>query len=292
MAKNDESPFNTQLDEREVFTVVVCCKNSSRTIQKCIEAIQDAIGHKRLIVIDGGSNDETRQILESLDVSVRDGYGMGLSRDRQLGIDLATTKFTFFIDSDHLVGREFFLDMFEAFRTNRVDFLQSRLRLFEPKGILALGEDSYYQEFHNKHWNKKMIGIAPSLFITENLKSGKHWQLYSEKSRVIDDTSWAKRASDRGAIFMVGGPEVYQVHSAHIADYLRKFFWYGKGDADFILEFPERKTSMYFHLLIRYPWIFGTRLLLKGKIFGFVFVQTQGFIRFISALVRFFSQKF
>lgn len=50
MANNDKSPFNTES--------LSAARISRGTIQKCIEAIQDAIGHKRLIVTDGGSNDE------------------------------------------------------------------------------------------------------------------------------------------------------------------------------------------------------------------------------------------
>ena len=49
---------------------------------------------------------------------------------------------------------------------------------------------------------------------------------------------------------------------------------------------------MLFHLLIRYPWIFGYKLMRERSLGGFVFVQIQGLTRFISALVRILILKF
>lgn len=291
MEKSQAKFYDSYQSDENDFTVIVCCRNSSKTIKSCVEAIIKAGGYKDLIVIDGKSSDETRKIVEQLGVKVIEGHGSGLSKDRQLGIDLVKTSYAFFVDSDHIIGKHFFREMLKDFRDFKVDFLQSRLRLLEPRGILAKGEDSYYRNFHNTHWNKKMIGVAPSLFMANELKSGARWQLFSERSAIIDDTSWAKRASDRGALFHVGGPEVYQIHSARFIDYLRKFVWYGKGDADFILEFPRRRNSMFFHLLIRYPVIFGSKMLRKGDVFGLIFVQTQGLTRFISASIRVLTLK-
>jgi glycosyltransferase involved in cell wall biosynthesis len=244
-----------------------------------------------LLVIDGHSTDNTREILDEMKIPFLVGKGEGLSRDRQFGIDESQTKYTLFVDSDHLVGDDFFKEIFTAYQKSGVTFLQTRLRLYSPSRLLSKGEDFYYICFHNEHWNKNMIGLAPSIFVTNDLKTGSKWQLFSEKSMVIDDTSWAKRASDSGATFIVGGPEVFQVHPEGLISYLKKFAWYGKGDADFMLEFPDRRNSMLFHLLIRYPWIYGFKLLRQRSLGGFVFVQIQGLTRFISSLVRIFFLK-
>lgn len=273
-------------------TVVVCCRNSSKTIKSCIESIRKASAQINLLVIDGHSTDNTREILNEMLIPFLLGKGEGLTKDRQFGIDESQTKFTLFVDSDHVVGEDFFEVMFTAYQKSGVSFLQSRLRLHNPSGFLSKGEDHYYRCFHNEHWNKKMIGLAPSIFVTDNLKTGSKWQLFSEQSMVIDDTSWAKRANDSGATFIVGGPEVFQVHAEGLIHYLKKFAWYGKGDADFMLEFPDRRNSMLFHLLIRYPWIFGYKLMRERSLGGFVFVQIQGLTRFISALARILILKF
>jgi glycosyltransferase involved in cell wall biosynthesis len=284
----NQFPFNIASE----CTVVVCCKNSAKTIKACMESIRNANTDLNLLVIDGHSTDNTREILNEINVPFLLGKGEGLTRDRQYGIDESQTKFTLFVDSDHLVRENFFEEMLTAYQESGVSFLQSRLRLHNPSGLLSKGEDLYYQCFHNQHWNKKMIGLAPSIFLTNNLKTGSKWQLFSEKSMVIDDTSWAKRANDSGATFIVSGPEVSQVHAEGLLHYLKKFAWYGKGDADFMLEFPDRRNSMLFHLLIRYPWIFGFKLIRERSLGGFVFVQIQGWTRFFSSLARILILKF
>ena len=288
----NENASHFTLNFESECTVVVCCRNSSKTIKACIESIRKASARMDLLVIDGHSTDNTREILNEMKIPFLLGKGEGLTRDRQFGIDESQTKFTLFVDSDHLVGEDFFEVMLTAYQKSGVSFLQSRLRLYNPSSLLSKGEDVYYRCFHNEHWNKKMIGLAPSIFVTNNLKTGSKWQIFSEKSMVIDDTSWAKRANDSGATFMVGGPEVFQVHAEGLIHYLKKFAWYGRGDADFMLEFPDRRYSMLFHLLIRYPWIFGFKLIKERSLGGFVFVQIQGLTRFISSLARIIFLKF
>lgn len=288
----NENAGQFSLNFESECTVVVCCRNSSKTIKACIESIRKASARMDLLVIDGHSTDNTREILNEMKIPFLLGKGEGLTRDRQFGIDESQTKFTLFVDSDHIVGEDFFEVMLTAYQKSGVSFLQSRLRLYNPSSLLSKGEDFYYRCFHNEHWNKKMIGLAPSIFVTNNLKTGSKWQIFSEKSMVIDDTSWAKRANDSGATFMVGGPEVFQVHAEGLIHYLKKFAWYGRGDADFMLEFPDRRNSMLFHLLIRYPWIFGFKLIKERSLGGFVFVQIQGLTRFISSLARIIFLKF
>lgn len=281
---------NILFDEDE-YTVVVCCRNAEETIFLCAQSIIRA-RVKNILIIDGHSEDSTQTKLKNMGLDFKLGTGMGLSADRQLAIDCVKTRFTFFIDADHLISNEFFSKMMSEYLDNKADFVQSKLRIFNPKNFLNKGEDEYYRIFHNSHWNKKMIGLAPSLFETKHLKTGAKWQLYSDNSKIIDDTSWAKRASDSGARFAVVNPEVFQIHSPSVFSYLKKFFWYGKGDGDFILEFPNRSISMLLHLCFRYPVIFGLNMLLRFKFHGFFYVVIQGFTRLISCLFRIISIQF
>ena len=105
-------------------TVIVCCRNSSETIKACIESIKKASPRINLLVIDGHSTDNTREILDKMEIPFLIGKGEGLSRDRQFGIDESNTKFTFFVDSDHLVGEDFFETMFTAYQKSGVSLLQ------------------------------------------------------------------------------------------------------------------------------------------------------------------------
>jgi glycosyltransferase involved in cell wall biosynthesis len=272
------------------FSVILCCKNSEDTIERCVSSLIDA-GVSNLIVIDGWSTDQTQSILRKLRIDFLLGEKKGLSKDCQIGIDSCKTEFAFFVDSDHIVPLNFFKDMFYSFLNEKCDFLQSKLRIYEPSSRLNQGEDAYYKMIHNNHYDKKMIGTSPALFRVNDLRTGGRWQFYSDSANAIGDTSWATRSYKLGATFKVGGPNVFQIHDSSRKAYFEKFKWYGRGDGDFIIEFPERKSKMLFHLAIRYPFIFGFKMLLSRNMNGFLFVVMQGFVRLYFCLTTLFSRK-
>lgn len=267
------------------FTVILCCKNAASSIKLCVESIRRA-GGQNLIIVDGWSTDGTQEILKSLNEFFHLGAKKGLSYDCQIGIDLCTTEYAFFVDADHVIPDNFFNDMFSAYQSHGCDFLQSKLSIYEPKGIFNFGENEYYKYVHNIHWTSNMIGTSPSLFRVKNLQTGGKWQFYSPSANVIGDTSWAKRTHDKGAIFHVGGPIVKQIHAHSAISYFRKFKWYGQGDADFVLEYPNRCFGIFFHLVFRYPIIYGVLMLRHLSFRGFLFVIFQGHTRFYYCVRR------
>lgn len=279
--------YNVPMGSLEIqdFTVVLCCKNAASSIKLCVESIRRA-GAQNLIIVDGWSTDETQEILKSLNERFHLGAQKGLSYDCQIGIDLCTTEYAFFVDADHVIPIDFFSEMFLAYQSYGCDFLQSKLSIYEPKGAFNFGENEYYKYMHNIHWTNNMIGTSPSLFKVQNLQTGGKWQFYSTSANVIGDTSWAKRTHDKGAIFHVGGPIVKQIHTPSAYSYFRKFRWYGQGDGDFILENPNRCLGMFFHLAVRYPIIYGVVMLRHLSYHGFLFVSLQGYTRFYYCVRR------
>ena len=267
------------------FTVILCCKNAASSIKLCVESIRRA-GAQNLIIVDGWSTDETQEILKSLNERFHLGAQKGLSYDCQIGIDLCATEYAFFVDADHVIPIDFFSEMFLAYQSHGCDFLQSKLSIYKPKGAFNYGENEYYKHVHNIHWTKNMIGTSPSLFKVQNLKTGGKWEFYSPSANVIGDTSWAKRTHDKGAIFHVGGPTVKQIHAPSAISYFRKFKWYGQGDADFIIENPDKSLGMFFHLAFRYPVIYGVVMLRQLSYRGFLFVVFQGHTRFYYCVRR------
>lgn len=84
------------------ISVVICTKNSERTIRRCIRSVkrQDYPIHE-ILVVDGGSRDETLSIVreEGVDEILFDG-GRGLGYARQLGAESSDGEIVCFIDSD------------------------------------------------------------------------------------------------------------------------------------------------------------------------------------------------
>jgi hypothetical protein len=207
------------------------------------------------------------------------GVGRGLTADRQLGIDLSTTKWTFFIDSDHVIPINFLNDMIKLIEDYNYALIQSHLQIWNPIGLLNRGEDNYYQVVHNAPNENIIPGLAPAVFLTVALKTGMPLAIDDGLTATIDDTNWAMKAKDLGTKIGILGPKVSQLHSSSVKDYYKKFKWYGIGDGEFCHAQPNHRRRHYFHLLVRYPLIYSTRLFRNGLPITIPFLVMQGFVR-------------
>ena len=257
-------------------TVIVCCKNAEQSIRICLESIQ-VNNPKHLIVIDGNSTDKTTEIISSMGIDCHRGLGKGLTADRQLGIDLSLTKWSFFIDSDHVIPANFLSTMVELIEEADFMLIQSQLQIWNPVGLLNKGEENYYQVVHNAPKENIIPGLAPTIFLTDLLKTGMPLAIDDGLTATIDDTNWAMKARDSGSKIGILGPKVSQ--SSSINDYYKKFKWYGIGDGEFCHAQPNYRNGHYFHLLIRYPLIYSIRLLRKGLPITIPFLVMQGLVR-------------
>ena len=259
-------------------TVILCCKNAEESIRMCIESIQ-ANNPGNLIVIDGKSTDKTREIISSMGVEFIEGLGKGLTADRQMGIELSVTKWSFFIDSDHSIPKNFLSTMVKLMEEGEYTLLQSTLGIMEPVGLLNKGEDIYYEVVHNAPQEKIIPGLAPTVFFTDLLKAGTPLAIDDGLTATIDDTNWATKAKSLGVKIGILGPKVLQRHPSSFINYYKKFKWYGIGDGEFCHAQPNHRRRHYFHLLIRYPLIYSTRALLKRKPNATPFLVMQGLVR-------------
>ena len=74
-----------------------------------------------------------------------------------------------------------------------------------------------------------------------------------------------------------------------MAQYLKKFLWYGKGDGEFIQKNPDQFINMFYHLLIRYNFIYFLKSLFKFKLIAIPFFWIQSFTRIIGIIYHFIS---
>jgi glycosyltransferase involved in cell wall biosynthesis len=282
----------TTTDEATIdCTVILCCRNSEESINRCLKSI--VINKPReLIVIDGLSTDRTAEIISTFGISYVQGLGRGLTADRQLGIDLSKSKWSFFIDSDHVLPENFLATMKNLIEELDYTLLQSRLEIWHPMGLLNKGENNYYDIVHNSPGEDIIPGIAPAVFRTDSLKSGQPLAIDDGMTATIDDTNWAMKAVNLGARIGIQGPKVSQFHSSSTLGYYRKFKWYGIGDGEFCQAQPRHRTKHYFHLIIRYPILYSIRSLRKGLPAAIPFLVMQGFVRGIWCAITDIKLKF
>lgn len=261
-------------------TVVVCAKNEEERIEACLSGLSSQ-GAFEVIVVDGKSTDRTRDLASRAGVRVVIGSGEGLTKDRQIGFEASNSNYVCFVDADHVLAQGQLQEIMSSMVKLGLDIGQTCLRI-PHASLWCRGEDEYVNMFHNIPGEKKMIGVAPAVFKREVLDEFPFDHLITS---TIDDTDLIYRVY-KSRKFRIGilNVTVLHDHLGSFRDYLDKFKWYGKGDGEFMMKYPERALSMLFHLAIRYPIIYLTRSFLHGKLVGAAFCAFQGFVRLGAAL--------
>ncbi len=120
-----------------VVSIIVPTLNSARVLARCLEAIrdQDFDGPTELIIPDGGSSDDTREIATRFGAdAILDNPGRTGEAAKAVGLRRAQGEFVAFIDSDnYLIGR---------------DWLRRMIAPFREEKELILTEPLYF------HWNR------------------------------------------------------------------------------------------------------------------------------------------
>lgn len=268
-------------------TVVVCAKNEEQRIEACLSSVTNQ-GAYEVLLVDGNSTDNTREIAIRAGVRVVPGSGEGLTKDRQIGIEACNSDYICLIDADHVLARGQLQEMLTSMSNMGLDIGQTCLRI-PHTSFWCRGEDESLGMFHNIPGERTMIGVAPAIFKRSLLNEFAFDHVITS---TIDDTDLIYRVYKSGR-FRIGilDSTVQQNHGASFKDYLDKFKWYGKGDGEFIIKHPERALSMLFHLAIRYPFIYLTRSFFHGKLAGAIFCAFQGLVRLGVALTTICNRK-
>jgi glycosyltransferase involved in cell wall biosynthesis len=91
----------------EAIDVLVCTFNSARHLEECLRAARERLPVNRLIVVDRHSTDGTPEIARRWGAEVHpEEVGLGYSRRR--AVELSSTRFVLFLDSDVVVLRSDF----------------------------------------------------------------------------------------------------------------------------------------------------------------------------------------
>ncbi len=97
------------------LSIIVPVYNGEKTIQNCIKSIQEqSYNNLEIIIINDGSKDRTEELCQKLAndddrVVVYNQENGGVSSARNKGIQIATGKYTMFVDGDDILDADYFL---------------------------------------------------------------------------------------------------------------------------------------------------------------------------------------
>lgn len=143
-----QSPFTT---------VVIAAYNAERTISATLRSLSDAMTYSSdlripVIVVDDGSKFPIEHTISSVPIAqeahvVRLESNSGLWNARNVGVDLARTKYVTFVDADDIVERNFFdeierfaIEQPEAIATRYVDWIESEGTFRSDPRVFPVGE--------------------------------------------------------------------------------------------------------------------------------------------------------
>lgn len=267
------------MSPRPTTTVVVAARNESARLAACLAAVA-RLGADEVLVVDGGSTDDTVAIAQAAGVRVIRSGGKGLAFDRQLGATAARGELVAMIDADHRPEPDLLDRLWDDMQAHGYVVVQAGVDI-APTGFWPRAEGEAMASFHHAPGPRAMIGVAPALYrraVFDDVGFD------VRGAEVSDDADFCYRLAQTGAVFGIGRPRVLQEHAAGFADYVEKFAWYGRRDAGFCLKHPERAGAMFFHLGVRYPILRPLKALVTGRLRAIPWFWLASAVRLSSAI--------
>ena len=200
--------------------VVVCTKDNDRTVGQALRCIVNYVPVSRLVVIDGGSCDDTLAIVRAFSADVYEDNGHGLGYARNMALEIVRTPLFAFIDADVYIPRNWF----------------SLVRYFrQPSTVAANGVTLYgygtpaLQKMYERMYRKiathvcftntllKKDAIKSLGGIRRDLPSNEDWDLYERVRK--NNLKW------------ITDKNVVSLHPQSLTGHLRHMRWWARGAA-------------------------------------------------------------
>jgi glycosyltransferase involved in cell wall biosynthesis len=206
-------------------SAVVCTMNSVASIERCLESLRSAcVGE--IIVVDGGSNDGTREIAERLANRVVCDDGTGLGQARNIGIAAATLPLILNFGSDNVMVSGALEGML-ACRGETGAAIVGAVTRIEGHSYLARAMDTY-RIARYKPGPAVVVG-TPTLIDGSLLRA----HPYRPERRFSDDAELCERwAGELGAHFEIAPVETIEVGKVSLEDVWGRWKMYGVSDAE------------------------------------------------------------
>lgn len=240
-------------------SVQVCTLNEEANIGPCLESIQ-ANDPEEIVVIDGGSSDQTVNIATAAGARVLTPGRLGLGPSRQQGWQATNAPYVAFVDADDRLPSSWLRGMLKELQAGGYAALQSRLGVFEPRSWWSRSWDQYFTESIRLTSDTAMVG-RPALFMRVALGT-----LQEELPSLDEDTHLSRWFEVQGMRQGVGSPKALRLVEETWSENAAKWRSYGKGYHGFVQAHPDRRAALLKHVLFTIPVSRSVRPVLRGHI--------------------------
>lgn len=246
------------------ISVVLICLNDAHSIADMIQSLQNS-SYKELIIVDGGSSDDTVKIAKQFTSSVYSSE-RGMLNQTLFGLEKTTGEYIFLAECDHIYPEDFLDELLLELKNSKFDGIQGTLAYHRKDNFFARGH-GLLLAVHNRKKGARSIIACPQLWrkkpiykLFSNLTSGQGFSFDTQRAEVC-----AKLDLKVGVGYTValeGGYIDYKKFKSRHRNY-------GFGDYEFYLNNKQnwgifRKIKSITHVAKNY-WIKYPFLSLKSE---------------------------
>jgi len=210
-------------------SVVVCAKNAERTIEECLESVR-MNNPFEIIVIDDGSTDKTAEISRKFTSHIYSNDGGGLPRARQLGAEMASGSYIFYVDSDVILTKDCLQTMMREMKANGYSGIHAQVLGAEDGGYWGWAEDQRFRMRFNRVGEAPYIATMAAIFERDVILK---YQFDPFFTMSVEDGDLCYRLRKAHFKFGISSAFVYHRHRATAAAFIKQRVRYGKGSARF-----------------------------------------------------------
>lgn len=242
----------TRLDDPnpQQISVQVITLNEENHLADCLERIlQNNPGE--ILVIDGGSTDQTIKIAEGMGATVIVRPNLGRGESRKLGYMSTNFPFVAMIDADDRIPLGWLTEMLEELVVGKYDALQSGIKVLNPDSFFARGWDAYFFSSLKPSRDSKMVG-HPALYRLSSLKLAT-----GDFGHEGEDTQLSKCFQNLGLRQGISRLKCERLVPQTRQENFTKWQGYGRGYFEFVKLYPARLIPILYHMWIRIPIVRG-----------------------------------
>lgn len=239
-------------------SVQIISLNEESNIVECLERVI-ANSPDEILVIDGGSDDDTVPLAEELGATVIQAARLGRGNSRRLGYMETQLPYVALLSADDRLEDGWLASMLAELERGSYAALQGSLRVKDPKNFWERGWQEYYIESVRPQSDVKIVG-HPALYRTDALQAGPE-----HLSHEHEDTQMSVSFELRGLRQGIFTPISQRTCPTTWRENKKKWREYGSGYRAFINSYPSKRVPIAKHLLWRIPISRGWRPVARGR---------------------------
>ena len=227
-------------------SVQVITLNEERNIGDCLDAIL-VNDPAEVMVIDGGSTDQTVDIAREKGARVLTPGKLGRGASRHLGYHSTDLPYVAMVDAEDRIAPNWLDISLRELQQGNYSALQSQLRVLNPRTFWEHGWNEYFIESIPPKADTIMVG-HPAIYVTSDLQSAR-----DDIGHDHEDTQLSVDFQTRGLRQGIGTALSFRVSPDSYRESAEKWLQYGRGYADFVGKHPDRRRSIVNHILVTIP---------------------------------------